>query len=338
MRADLAALEPGEIIVADASCSDDRPDAGLRRSAAVASRAGRPFDSADGASAGSRLISAWRRSMALAPSRRAELSALGALLDYVELTQVGARPPSGAAAARESGRLTMIIDQATRANLELTRTLQRRARTARCSTASTAPSRRPARGFWRARLAAPLTDPDAINARLDSVGFLRRRRATCAMTCARRCSQRPDIERALSRLALGRGGPRDLAAHPRRAHGGARSIASHGLGQARSLAEELAARIAVALGTRADRRLLDQLAARAGRRPAAPARDGGFVRDGLRMPSSTKCARCATRRARSSPALQARYAAETGIKSLKIRHNNVLGYFIEVTAQNAGAA
>ena len=49
---------------------------------------------------------------------------------------------------------------------------------------------------------------------------------------------------------------------------------------------------------------------------------------------STRRAPCATKPAASSRELQARYAETAGIRSLKIRHNNVLGYFVEVTAQH----
>jgi DNA mismatch repair protein MutS len=65
-------------------------------------------------------------------------------------------------------------------------------------------------------------------------------------------------------------------------------------------------------------------------------RDGGFRAGGYTPPNSTSCARCATKSRKVIAGLQADYAEETGVRSLKIKHNNVLGYFIEVTALNAG--
>ena len=63
-------------------------------------------------------------------------------------------------------------------------------------------------------------------------------------------------------------------------------------------------------------------------------RDGGFVRAELRAGPRRDARACATNRAASSPRCRSRYAETTGIRSLKIRHNNVLGYFVEVTAQH----
>ena len=65
-------------------------------------------------------------------------------------------------------------------------------------------------------------------------------------------------------------------------------------------------------------------------------RDGGFIRD--RFDGDLDEHRKLRDGSRQVIAgLQTRYADATGIKSLKVRHNNVLGYFVEVTATNAGA-
>ncbi len=62
-------------------------------------------------------------------------------------------------------------------------------------------------------------------------------------------------------------------------------------------------------------------------------RDGGFVREGYEAAlDESRNLRDASRLVVA--AMQARYAEDTGIKTLKIRHNNVLGYFVEVTAQH----
>ncbi len=144
---------------------------------------------------------------------RAEIAAAGALLDYLVLTQIDrmprlARPtrlpPPGAAGA------VMEIDAATRRSLELSQTLSGERKGSVLSVIDQTITGAGAR-LLAERLAAPLTDVVAINARLDGVGFLfedtaRREDIRAALRAV------PDMERALSRLALGRGGPRDLAA------------------------------------------------------------------------------------------------------------------------------
>jgi DNA mismatch repair protein MutS len=226
----------------------------------------------------------------------------------------------------------MIIDQATRLNLELTRSLSGDTGTSLLATLDRTVTAAGARLLAR-RLAAPLTEPQAINARLDSVGYLVEMR-DLREELRKSLRQFPDIERALSRLALGRGGPRDLAA------------IRDGLEAAQKLNERLqdpqglaslAAEMAQAQAVLSDRpkELLDDLSAVLGDDLPLNARDGGFVRQGFASElDDNRQLRDETKKVIAQ--LQADYAAETGIKSLKIRHNNVLGYFIEVTAQNAG--
>ena len=123
---------------------------------------------------------------------RAELAAAGALVDYVELTQKG-KLPRITPPKRLAQNSLMAIDAATRRNLELTQTLSgERAR------------------LLAAHLAAPLTDITDIDARLDSVQFFVGE-TNMREDLRSHLSRSPDLERALSRLSLGRGGPRDLA-------------------------------------------------------------------------------------------------------------------------------
>ena len=138
----------------------------------------------------------------------------------------------------------------------------------------------------------------------------------------RRC---PDLGRALGRLALARGGPRDLLA------------VAQGLEQAGELRDRIAAEPALrAIAARLEphtalcRLLLDAL------EPEAPllARDGGFVRAG-RIAELDELRTLRDQSRRHIAALEERYRGETGIGSLKIRHNNLLGYFIEVPAAHA---
>ena len=138
---------------------------------------------------------------------RAEMAAAGALVEYVELTQKGRLPRIDRLARLGP---VMEIDAATRRNLEFTRTLAGERPGSLLSVIDRTMSGAGAR-LLGARLAAPLTDATAIGGRLDGVGFFigAERAREDLRRLLKGC---PDVERALSRLTLGRGGPRDLAA------------------------------------------------------------------------------------------------------------------------------
>ena len=139
----------------------------------------------------------------------------------------------------------------------------------------------------------------------------------------------PDLARALSRLVVGRGGPRDLAA----------------IGDGITAAAEIAARLAALKDTpaeiaaaaealrRPDPAIATELRAALADELPAFKRDGGFVRAGYDVAlDEARAMRDESRKVIAS--LQTRYADETSVRALKIRHNNVLGYFVEVTAQH----
>lgn len=226
---------------------------------------------------------------------RAELAAGGALVDYVELTQKGRLPRLGTPHRLAEGAV-MEIDAATRRNLELTVTLSGERRGSLLATIDrtvTSPGAR----LLAQYLAAPLTDPAAIARRLDMVQFFADSHSLRGEVRdrLRRC---PDVERALSRLSLGRGGPRDLAA--------VRDALAEGPGLCRLLAGS--GLTAPPEGVQACARGLghhEALVDRMRRALAADlpllARDGGFVAPAS-IPASTSCARCATRAAATSPA------------------------------------
>jgi DNA mismatch repair protein MutS len=258
---------------------------------------------------------------------RAELAAAAAAIAYVEKTQIAERPPLGKP-ERESGASTLFIDPATRANLELARTLSGD----RNGSLLKAIDRTVTGGGARLlaeRLMSPLTDPARINERLDSIGFLMEEPSLCS-DLRDALKHVPDMPRALSRLALDRGGPRDLWAI-RQGLGAAAHIAGK-LANA-TLPEELSIALA---GLRALPDALEAMLAGtlADELPLLK-RDGGFLREGADAElDEVRALRDQSRRVIAG--LQLQYADETGIKSLKIKHNNVLGYFIEVTAGNAG--
>jgi DNA mismatch repair protein MutS len=323
--AEIARLEPGELIVSDALYSDPEITPLLRALPHVTPL---PRDVFDSATAERRLSSyfAVATSDAFGTLSRLEITAAAACVTYVERTQLGKHPPLSPP-TREASGATMAIDASTRANLELMRTLSGETKGSVLSaidrTVTVAGSR-----LLAQRLAAPLTDPDVIARRLDAVEIFV---ANGALRDAMRTelAGAPDLARALSRLVVGRGGPRDLAAI-RDGLVAAQSLAT-ALRTLVSPPAEIAAAI-VALGSH-DCTIVDELSAVLADALPLIKRDGGFVRHGYDAAlDETRALRDESRRVVA--ALQTRYADETQVRTLKVRHNNVLGYFIEVTAQH----
>jgi DNA mismatch repair protein MutS len=325
LAAEMARIEPGEIIISDALYSDTELAPTWRALPAVTPLTRDVFD---GATAERRLAAYFgvATSAGVGAFSRLELTAAAACVTYVERTQLGQRPPLSPP-VRESEGATLAIDAATRANLELMRTLAGERRGSLLSaidhTITAAGSRMLAQ-----RLSAPLTDPAAIARRHDTVALFVTDAALRTET-RERLNAAPDLARALARLVVGRGGPRDLAA------------IRDGIAAANDLAKRLAALGELPEEIADIRAALQQPdAAIAAELTSALAdelphlkRDGSFVRAGYDTTlDETRALRDHTRRVIAE--LQARYADITGVRSLKIKHNNVLGYFVDVTAQN----
>ncbi len=328
LDADITRIAPKEIVVAEQLFHDE----GLRPVFALFDRIIHPqpavtFDSATAADRLARHFGVATLD-GFGDFSRAELAAASGALAYVEKTQVSERPALRRP-VRDAAADTLFIDPATRANLELERTLSGAREGSLLHAIDQTVTGAGAR-LLAQRLRAPLTDPAAIADRLDSVATLV---ADDRLTGLLRGELKglPDMARALSRLSLNRGGPRDLIAL-RDGLAGAGAVLAI-LGDT-DTADELAA----ARDTLRDRPTGLTAALEAALADEAPllARDGGFVRAGHDAElDQMRALRDESRRVIAQ--LQAQYAAETGVKSLKIRHNNVLGYFIEVTATNAGA-
>lgn len=256
---------------------------------------------------------------------RAEVAAMGAIVDYLDVTQRGRlpllRPPQ-----RENATRVMQIDAATRRNLELTQSLSGGRAGSLLAAVDRTVTAAGARLLER-RLSSPSQVLEVITERLDCVSFMvEQSHVSARLRDALR--KVPDLDRALSRLGLDRGGPRDLAA----VRGGltqAAEIASTLDGT--DLPDLLQRALSSLTGHDALLDLLDQALVA---EPPLLARDGGFIAPGydteldelrqLRDEGRSVIAR-----------MQQDYASETGISSLKIKHNNVLGYFIEVTATHS---
>ena len=325
LAAEIARLEPGEIIVSDALYGDVELAPYFRSLPAVTPLTRDVFD---GATAERRLASffAVATSEAFGMLSRLEIAAAAACVTYVERTQLGKRPPLSPP-VREKAGASMAIDQATRSNLELMRTLSGERKGSLLAaidrTTTSAGSR-----LLAQRLAAPLTDPAAIARRLDAVAAFAND-ATARIDARARLQKTPDLVRALSRLAVGRGGPRDLAA----IRDGLNAAAD--LAKALKSLHETADEITQAASAcrKPDAALSNELANALGDELPLFKRDGGFVRAGYE-PALDEARGLRDESRRVVAALQSRYADETGIRALKIRHNNVLGYFVEVTAQH----
>ncbi len=325
LPAEIARLEPSEIVVSDALYSDVELAAMWRALPAVTPLTRDVFD---GATAERRLTSffAVATSEAFGNLSRLELTAAAACVTYVERTQIGKRPPLSPP-LRESAGSTMAIDQATRGNLEVMRTLAGERRGSLLEaidrTVTAAGSR-----LLAQRLSAPLTDPAQIARRLDAVAGFVEDSAARAETRSR-LQAAPDLARALARITVGRAGPRDLAA----VRDGV--LAAAELARSLESLKGAPAEIAEAIQScrQPDGMLAAELSAALAAELPAFKRDGGFVRGGYDATlDETRALRDESRRIVA--ALQARYAEDTGVRALKIRHNNVLGYFVEVTAQH----
>jgi DNA mismatch repair protein MutS len=319
---EIARLDPREIVLPDTLREEPSLlDYWRGQSVPVTAMAREGLD----ASAGERRLCDWfgvTTLDAFGAFTRAEIAAAGMAIAYVERTQLGQRPALSPPARRGENGL-MAIDAATRANLELTRTLSgERAGSLLAAidcTVTPAGSR-----LMAERLSGPLTDAAAITRRQDGVAFLL---AQPGLRDAIRghLKRAPDIARALSRLALDRGGPRDLAA----IRDGlmacaalAELAAPHG-----ALPGELSDAFAALTAAPAD--LAALLADCLADDLPLMARDGGFVRAG--HDTTLDEARLLQADSRKViAALQARYAQETGCRALRIKHNGMIGYYVEV--------
>ncbi len=251
---------------------------------------------------------------------RAELGASGALLGYVELTQKGRRPRI-APPSRVVPGTHLLIDAATRRNLELLSALSGERQGSLLAAIDRTVTGAGGR-LLAARVAAPLACAEPIRRRLDAVQALVDDPGLSAdlRQALKGC---PDLERALSRLSLGRGGPRDLLAI---------RIGLAAAGQIRQRLASSASPLAASGQTIEGRpELVARLEAALVPEPPFLARDGGFIAQGFQI-ELDRLRTLRDQARRHIAALEARTQQETGIGSLKIRHNNLLGYYIEVTA------
>ncbi|HEX4196872.1 MAG TPA: DNA mismatch repair protein MutS [Caulobacteraceae bacterium] len=334
LAAVLAALAPSEILVPDRLFADAELAMALKAQGGLVQPVAQALAEPAAAEARVKRLYGVDTLDGFGPLSGAEVSALGLIAAHLEVTQAG-RPPALRAPRRAGEADAMAIDPATRVSLEIERSQSGGREGSLLSAIDRTVSAGGAR-LLAARLGRPLLDPDAIGARLDAVDWLLGRR-DLRRDLRAALKGAGDIARALARLALGRGGPRDLA------------CLRDGLRAGETLATLIGAQagpidpppgeIAEAAAALSPDPVLATFIGilEAGLGPDLPslARDGGFVAAGARPElDAVRGLRDDSRRVVA--ALEARLQMETGL-SLRVRHNAVLGYFVEIGAAKADA-
>ncbi len=318
---ELARLAPSELIVSETLEAETRAiadDFGVSLTPLARSS----FDSDGGTGRLSALFGVSTLD-AFGTFERPELSALGAIVAYLELTQKGKlpllRPP-----VQEKRGQSVQIDAATRRNLELTSSMHGGRAGSLLACVDETVTSSGARLLER-RISAPSRDLDLILSRLDAVSFTfegRDWREDIRHALARV----PDLDRSLSRLSIERGGPRDLAA--------IRDALTQGQTISR-MGDALPPLLATVFkDLNGHDELISLLDDALIAEPPLLARDGGFIANAY-DPELDEARKLRDEGRSVIAAKQQNYMAMTEISSLKIKHNNVLGYFIETTATHA---
>ena len=320
---ELARLAPAEVLISDIA-TPELLEVIADSGASSTPLAQTMFDSAAGVE---RLATAFGVSTldGLGDFGRADIAVLGALIEYLTATQKGQLPllRQPQCEARDD---FVAIDAATRRNLELTQTLSGEKSGSLLSVVDRSVTAAGARLLYH-RVTTPSQRLGAIDERASSVQFFCENSGLRSVLRSA-LKQLPDIERALGRLALERGGPRDLVSL---GNGMTQAAEVYGLLEKHDLPKLLEGSKADLVGNDA---LLSELDQALVANPPLMTRDGGFVAAGY----SAELDEVTSLRneARSVIAgMQADYATLSGVTTLKIKHNNVLGYFIETTAAHA---
>ena len=254
---------------------------------------------------------------------QAEMTAAGTLLDYVHLTQKGGLPVLRPPQRVISGKF-LEIDASTRRNLELlvTPTGERKGSlfSAIDQTITASGSR-----LLAQYVALPLAYCDEIDERLQRVDafFQLHQLREEVRSILKGC---PDMERSLARLSLGRGSPRDLAAL---------RDGLHKASQLQKVIERSAHEALASLKNQISFQdvLIDRLTRSLKEELPPHTREGGFIADGY-LPELDEIRRLRDEGSSHVKNLQTTYSEQYGIPSLKIKHNNIIGYHIEVTTNH----
>ena len=335
LDADLARIHPGELLLADTMMADDGIMAALFDWRSVISPVSKSFF--DSVRAESRLLEIFEVSVldGFGDMSRADMAAAGAIVAYLEDTQKG-QMPRLKPLRRQTSDATMMIDAATRRSLELTKTQTGETTGSLLSVIDKTVTGAGARLLSK-RLSAPLVDPSAVNSRLDSVQFFADR-DDLRHDLRDQLKAAPDMERAISRLAMGRAGPRDLAAIR------AGLIVARDVRALLIAAEEKSQQdqfggmptlLEDAVGLlEGHHDIIAELSAALVAEPPMITRDGGYILAGYHA-ALDEFRMLKDESRRLIAALEMEYREKTDINALKIKHNNVLGYHIDVSAKSA---
>jgi len=336
----LSALRPSESLVADRLIQDETLYPLLKMYGGVIQP--QPSSLCDPAGGEARLLKLYgvQTLDGFGTFSPAEISALGLLAAYIDLTQAG-KIPTLKPPARVISNHYLAIDAATRNSLEIDRTQQGKREGSLISALDMTVTSGGCRLLLN-RLARPLYNPADINARLDTIEWLLPKR-DMRDTLRHLMRTLSDQARALSRLSLNRGSARDLCVIASALHVG-ETLANH-LNDARHQVEtDLAGNPAKAPQEIDDiitalvpslplSQLRDKLERALVEEPPLKLSDGGFIRPGFNADlDEARTLRDDSRQI--ILALEQRLAAETGI-AIRIKFNNVLGYFIELSAKLA---
>ncbi len=332
LDADLARIQPGELLISKTLIEDDVFTAALFDwQEQIALLPPSAFDSSEGSRCLKEMFNV-KTLDGFATFTRADLAAAGALVKYLSDTQKGNLPRLMAPKRLSSGGV-MMIDAATRRSLEIHRTQTGQSKGSLLSIVDRTVTGAGAR-LLSHRLSSPLVEPYEIIVRLDSVQYFFDRHLERA-DIRSELKQSFDLERALSRLIMARGGPRDLVAILKSL------IVSRNLKGRLSHTQEAFDGLATELNDAmtdlgSHDGLIDELQMALVEEPPLLARDGGFIASGYSAAlDEFRMLRDESRRHIAN--LEADYKALTNINSLKIKHNNFLGYHVDINSKHADA-
>lgn len=334
LAATLAALRPSEILCAERLFAEPRARAAVEGAGGLVQPMANALAEPAAASARLKRLYGVQTLDGFGDLTGAEVAALGLLAAHLETTQ-GGRAPALRPPRRGGDGAAMSIDPATRSSLEIDRS-SAGTRDGSLLAAIDRTISGPGARLLAARLARPLLDIGAIDARLDAVDWLLDRR-DLRRELRSLLRGAGDLARAVTRLSLSRGGPRDLCCL-RDSLGTAKLVAALFCDHIEPLdpwPHEIANAVsALAVGDDLAE-FRDALTAGLAEDPPALARDGGVVAPGCSAEiDETRALRDESRKVIA--ALEARLAVQSGVP-IKIRYNAVLGYFVEAAAKHADA-
>ena len=324
LGSELTRLSPSEILLSENLAKENR-DLAEEFGISVTELGNSAFDSS---SARERLKKIFNVETVdgLGTFNRAELSSMGAIIEYLQITQKG-KLPMLSRPRRELNSSFMTIDTATRKNLELTKGLSSGNKSGSLLSVIDHTLTSGGARLLEKRVSAPSTNLDEIEKRLNGLDFMI---ADPSLSSSLRSELRkvPDLDRALSRISLERAGPRDLVA------------IRNGLLQSSIISKILSSltlpkliKEKTAVFPEQDK-FLGLLTEALVDEPPILARDGGFIREGF-DPKLDEARRLRNEGKKIIAEMQMDLVKISGIQSLKIKHNNVLGYFVETPATHA---